>query len=119
MMPTPGWKLARGTFVGFGTYLGAYKPVRIGQRVLIGARCYIISGGHAYARRDIPITEQGFVGAAIVIEDDAWLGAHVVVLPGVTIGCGAIIGAGSVVTRDVPAWEVWAGVPAKFLKVRP
>ena len=61
----------------------------------------------------------GQVKAPVVIEDDVWLGTHVVVLPGVTIGKGAIIGASSVVTKDIPAYEVWAGVPAKFIKRRP
>jgi acetyltransferase-like isoleucine patch superfamily enzyme len=61
---------------------------------------------------------QGFVGAPIVLEADVWLGTHVVVLPGVTIGRGAIVAAGSVVNRDVPAHEIWGGAPARFLKRR-
>ena len=58
---------------------------------------------------DIAIKDQGFEGAPITIEDDVWLGTHVVVLPGVTIGRGAIVSAGSVVNRDIPAWEIWGG----------
>lgn len=53
-----------------------------------------------------------------VIEDRVWLGAHVVVLRGVRIGAGAIVAAGAVVTRDIPAGEIWGGVPAKFLRKR-
>ena len=111
--------LGEKVFIGRNTYLGVYKPVRIGNCVLIGAYSYLISANHNFERRDIPIREQGFSGAPIVIEDDAWLGTHVVVLPGVTIGRGAVIGAGSVVTCDVPAWQIWGGVPARFIRARP
>lgn len=111
--------LGEKVFIGRDTYLGVYKPIHIGRRVLVGAYCYLISANHNIERRDIPIVEQGFTGAPIVIEDDAWLGTHVVVLPGVTIGRGAVIGASSVVTCDIPAWEIWGGVPARFIKQRP
>ena len=56
--------------------------------------------------------------APLIVEDEAWIGAHVVVLAGVRIGRGAVIGAGSVVTRDVPDMAVVAGVPAKLLRDR-
>ncbi len=111
--------LGAGAYVGRNTFLGAYRPLSIGDRALVGAYCYIISANHRYERRDVPIREQGFTGAPIVIEEDAWLGTHVVVLPGVTIGRGAIIAAGSVVNRDVPAWQIWGGMPARFIKERP
>jgi acetyltransferase-like isoleucine patch superfamily enzyme len=105
--------------VGQNTYLGVHLPIQTGKQVMIGAYSHLTSANHCFARRDIPIQEQGFVGAPIVIEDEAWLGTHVVVLPGVKIGKGAMIGAGSVVTKDVPAWEIWGGVPARFIKMRP
>jgi acetyltransferase-like isoleucine patch superfamily enzyme len=54
----------------------------------------------------------------VVLEDDVWLGAGVTVMPGVTIHTGAVIGAGSVVTKDVSAYEIWAGVPAKKIGER-
>ena len=111
--------IKRNTYIARNTYIGVFQPISIGERVLIGAYSYIISANHCYERRDIPIAEQGFVGAPIVIEDDAWLGTHVVVLPGVSIGKGAIVAACSVVTKDIPAYEVWGGVPAKFIKNRP
>jgi acetyltransferase-like isoleucine patch superfamily enzyme len=106
-------------FVGRNTYLGVYQPIHIGKHVLIGAYSYIISSNHNIERRDIPINDQGSIGAPIIIEEGAWLGTHVVVLPGVKIGQGAVIGAGSVVTSNVPAWEIWGGVPARFIKLRP
>ncbi|TDH69510.1 hypothetical protein CCR75_005048 [Bremia lactucae] len=56
------------------------------------------------------------LGKAITIEDDVWIGGNAVILPGMTIGYGAVIGAGSVVTKDVPPMSVYAGNPAKFIK---
>jgi len=106
-------------YIARNTYIGIFQPISIGAFAQIGAYSYIISANHSYEKRDIPIRLQGYVGAPIVIEDDAWLGTHVVVLPGVTIGKGAIVAAGSVVNRDIPQYEVWGGVPAKFLKNRP
>lgn len=105
-------------FLGRNSYLGVFQPIHIGANALIGAYAYIISANHRHNRLDIPIRDQGYVGAPIRIEDDAWLGTHVVVLPGVTIGKGAVVAAGSVVTKDIPPYEVWGGVPAKFLKAR-
>lgn len=105
--------------IGRNTYLGVFQPVSIGRSSMIGAYSYIISASHVYARRDVPMRDQGFVGAPVVIEEDVWLGTHVVVLPGVTIGQGAIIAAGSIVNKDIPPYEVWGGAPARFLKQRP
>lgn len=107
------------TYIGRNTFLGAHEPITIGKYVLIGAYCYITSANHQYQSRELPIGLQGFIGAPITIEDCVWLGTRVVVLPGVTIGEGAIVGAGSVVTKDIPPYEIWAGVPAKFIKKRP
>ncbi len=105
-------------FLGSNCRINVYDDIRIGARVLIGANSYLTTNNHEYRQRDVPIQSQGFTGAPITIGDDVWLGCNVVVLPGVTIGNGAVIGAGSVVTRDVPAGEVWAGVPARKIKAR-
>lgn len=106
-------------FVGRSVYLGVYQPISIGSSSLIGAYSYLISANHSFARRDVPIRDQGFVGAPITIEDDVWLGTHVVVLPGVHIGRGAIVAAGSIVNRDIPPFQIWGGAPARFIKERP
>ena len=103
-------------FVGRNTYLGAWKPIWIGNDSLIGAYCYIISGNHRFDQRDLPIRVQGYEGEPITIGRGVWLGAHVVVLPGVTIGDKAVVGAGSVVTSSIPGAEVWAGVPARRIR---
>lgn len=108
-----------GAYIGRNTVISVYSPITIGKEVLIGAYSYIVSSNHNYERRDLPIWTQGVIEAPIIIEDGVWIGAHVIVLPGVTIGEGAIIGAGSVVSKNIPPYEIWAGVPAKFIKKRP
>lgn len=115
----PRLTLKSNVFIGRNTYLGVYKPITVGDYTIIGAYSYIISANHCFAQRNIPIVQQGFSGAPVTIEDDVWVGTHVVVLPGVTIGKGAIIAAGSIVNKDVPPYEIWGGSPAKFLKARP
>ncbi|MBD2107739.1 glycosyltransferase [Nodosilinea sp. FACHB-13] len=106
------------SYIGRNTYIGVFKPISIGECVLIGSYCYIISANHNYETCSIPIIDQGYVGAPITIEDDVWIGTHVVVLPNVTIGKGAVIAAHSLVNKSIPPYEVWGGIPAKFLKKR-
>jgi acetyltransferase-like isoleucine patch superfamily enzyme len=103
-------------FIGRNTYLGAWKPISIGSDTLIGAYCYIISANHRFAAPDVPVRMQGYDGAPITIGRNVWLGAHVIVLPGVIIGDNAVVGAGSVVTTSVPEGEIWAGVPARRIR---
>ena len=103
-------------FVGRNTYLGAWKPISIGSDTLIGAYCYIISANHRFAAPDVPVRIQGYDGAPITIGRNVWLGAHVIVLPGVIIGDNAVVGAASVVTSSVPGAEIWAGVPARRIR---
>ena len=67
---------------------------------------------------DIPITAQGHVPSFVRIEDDVWIGARVVILPGVTVHTGAVIGAGAVVGKDVPPYAVVVGVPARVIRYR-
>ncbi|NUN63507.1 glycosyltransferase [Pseudanabaena biceps] len=109
----------KSVFIGRNTYIGVFQPVSIGDNTLIGAYSYIISANHSFKNRDIPIRNQGFTGAPIAIEDDVWIGTHVVILPNVTIGKGAIIAAHSLVNKNIPSYEIWGGVPAKFIKKRP
>lgn len=115
----PNISIRHNAYIGRNSFFAVYHPITIGAFAQIAAYCYIVGANHGYSRRDIPIMEQGLVGGPISICDDAWLGTHVVVMPGVTIGKGAIVAAGAVVTKDIPPYEVWGGVPAKFLKDRP
>lgn len=91
----------------------------IGNDVLIAPNVSILSRMHEFARTDIPMSLQGYrPEKGVVIGDDVWLGRNVVVLPGVNIGKGVIVGAGAVVTKDIPDYAIVAGVPAKVVKMR-
>jgi acetyltransferase-like isoleucine patch superfamily enzyme len=92
----------------------------VGKNVLIAGMSYLIAGGnHGTDRMDIPIIRQPMVQkGGIRIEDNAWIGAGVVVLDGVTVGHDAVVGAGSVITRSIPPFAIAAGVPAKVVKMR-
>ena len=113
-----GARLTIGDNVGMSsTRLWVHNSVTIGDNVKIGA-CVLITDTDAHpmdymARRN---TNEGTKSAPIVIEDDVWIGAHSVVLKGVTIGARSIIGAGSVVTRSIPADCVAAGNPCRVIR---
>jgi acetyltransferase-like isoleucine patch superfamily enzyme len=92
--------------------------VDIGDDCLIGFENVIITSTHRSEALDKPIRNQGMFSASVHIGDDVWTGCRVVILPGVTIGDHAIIGAGSVVTSDVPEWAIVGGVPARFIRDR-
>lgn len=89
--------------------------ITIGNNVLIGPNVVIRASNHKYDRADIPIREQGHSGGKIVIEDDVWIGANIVVTTNVTIGKGAVVAAGAVVTHDVAPNSIVGGVPAKII----
>ena len=111
--------------IGEGSYIqprviitSAVQPISIGRRVLAASYCAFYSYDHGIVASsrivDQPLVSKG----PIVVEDDVWLGAGVKVLANVTIGQGAVVGAGSVVTKDVPAGAIAAGMPARVLKYR-
>ncbi len=116
----PGAKLTIGEHVGMSsTRMWIHDSVTIGDNVKIGA-CVLITDTDAHpldylARRT---SNDGTKSAPIVIEDDVWVGAHSIILKGVTIGARSIIGAGSVVTKSIPADCVAAGNPCKVIKIR-
>jgi len=94
-------------------------PVHIGRDVMMGPRCILLASSHRVDDTSRPMNQQGFLDdRPIVIEDDVWIGAGSIVLPGRRIGRGAIIGAGSVVTRHVPPYVVVAGNPAVIIRHR-
>ena len=85
----------------------------------MGPEVIIWSVGHRFDRTDIPINQQGTTEQKPVkIGDDVWIGQRVIIMPGVKIEDHAVIGAGSIVTKDISAWSVVAGVPASVLKTR-
>jgi len=91
-------------------------PVKVGNDVRLAQNVVLSGLNHNYDKIDSPINVQGVSTKPIVIEDESWIGANVVVVPGVTIGKHSIVAAGSVVTKNVPEYSVAAGNPARILK---
>lgn len=106
------------TWIGQQVFMHAAGGIRIGARVGIGPAVKILTSQHREAGREVPVLFSPLEMAPVVIADDADLGIGAIVLPGVKIGAGAIVGAGSIVTRDVPAYAVVAGSPARILRHR-
>lgn len=102
--------------IGINAKLGI---VHIGNNVMMAPECVIITSNHKFDRLDIPMCEQGAEpDKPVYIEDDVWIGYRVTILPGVKIGKGAIVGAGAIVTKDVPENAIVGGNPARVIKYR-
>jgi acetyltransferase-like isoleucine patch superfamily enzyme len=108
------------TYIQSGCILNAFVGnITIGANCMIAPRCAFTPYQHSLVdtrrpMREQPLTSQG----DIVIEDDVWLGLHVCVMDNVTIGRGAIVGAGAVVTKDIPPYAIAHGVPARVIRFR-
>lgn len=99
--------LSRGKIVG---------PVTIGKNVTVGGGAQITGLTHNYQDVNVPIQRQGVTASRCTIEDDVWIGGNTAIIQGITVGTHCIIGAGSVVTRNVPPYSVVAGNPARVIK---
>jgi acetyltransferase-like isoleucine patch superfamily enzyme len=97
---------------------GSNVGVKIGSNVMIAPGCCIVVFNHGAKLGSTPMIQQPIVEAAITIHDDVWIAANCTITKGVTIGTGAIIGANSVVTKDVIPFSIVGGVPAKLIKMR-
>ena len=104
--------LGEEVFLGRGVEIDISLRLTIGSHVLIAPGCFITDHAHRHVIGRT-IASQGCVSQAVTIGDDVWLGVNTVVLAGVTIGTGAVVGAGSVVTRDVAPMTVVVGAPAR------
>lgn len=109
--------------IGEGSWIGSYSNLRpvnnkiiIGKNVLIAQMVSIISDQYDYEKVDSLIKKGQIKGRNIVIEDDVWIGAGSIILPGVNIGKHSVVGAGSVVTKSIPQYCVVVGNPAKIIK---
>jgi acetyltransferase-like isoleucine patch superfamily enzyme len=107
------------TWVGQQCFFHSAGGLTIGSRVGIGPGVKIITSKHREAGRDTPILFSPIELAPVVIEDDADIGIGSIVLPGVSIGKGAQIGAGAVVSHDIPAYHIASGVPSQVKRERP
>jgi acetyltransferase-like isoleucine patch superfamily enzyme len=110
-------RLAEFVYVGNGCVIG--RNVSIGRYTMLAPRVSIVGADH---RMDVPGRPMIFAGRPeqkpTVIGDDAWIGVGAVVMQGVTIGRGAVIGANAIVTKDVPPYEIWVGIPARRISER-
>ena len=106
--------------IGDHTRVGLHNtiigPVIIGNHVNLAQGITVTALNHNFEDSDKRIDEQGVSTSAVIIEDDIWVGANAVILPGVTIGHHSVVAAGAVVTKDVPPHSLVAGVPAKIIK---
>lgn len=109
--------------LGSGSGLGRGSQVYgaiIGDNVMVGPEVVLLKDNHRYADSDLPIQSQGLTEIAPpIIEDWAWIGQRAIILPGRRVGRGAIVGAGAVVTHDVPPFEIVGGNPARSIGRRP
>jgi acetyltransferase-like isoleucine patch superfamily enzyme len=109
--------IGRGTSISGACVISAVRMVFLEEDVLLARNVYISDHIHKYTQTTMPILAQGLDKMRpVLIKRGAWLGQNVVVCPGVTIGQGAVIGANSVVTQDIPAFSVAVGAPARIVK---
>jgi galactoside O-acetyltransferase len=104
-----------GAGINVRTYLDGNGEIEIGQNTLLSPGVQVLSANHVFDDPKVPVRFQGGIYGKVTMGEDCWLGTNVVVLPGVTIGRGAVVGAGAVVTKDIPAYGIALGVPAKVV----
>lgn len=103
--------------IGKNSYISSY--VKIGKHVMMGPECFIYTRNHKFSDLSKPMCFQGFDEyKPVSIGNDVWIGGRVTILPGIKIGDGCIIGAGSIVTKNVEPYSIVAGNPAKKIKSR-
>jgi acetyltransferase-like isoleucine patch superfamily enzyme len=110
-----GLKIGDDTYIGPRCIIGAGGGINIGSNVTMGAGVELLAENHRFEDIDLLISEQGVTRQGINIENNVWLGNRVIVLDGIRIGTGAVVGAGSVVTRDLPPYSIAVGNPARVM----
>ncbi|MEA3360565.1 MAG: acyltransferase [Thermodesulfobacteriota bacterium] len=111
-------KLGKNSSLNQGVLIDGYGGVEIGSGVRIAPYSVINTADHNFADLSKRIMEQGYICAKVVIEDDVWVGTHVCINKGVTIGKGYVIRSGSVVTKDIPPYSIAVGIPCCVIKKR-
>jgi maltose O-acetyltransferase len=107
-----------GNYSELGTNCIIQSNTHIGDNVIMGPDVKIYTRNHNFESLEIPIQDQGHTNEFVNIGNDVWLGASVIITPGVNIGNHVIIAAGAVVTKDIPDYAIAGGIPAKVIKYR-
>lgn len=111
--------LGDGSSISNNCFLSGSKAgIHIGAKVMIAPNCVLVAFDHGYHDLEIPMIDQPYQDAPIVIEDDVWIAANCTITKGVRLGHGCIVGANSVVTRDVEPFTIVGGVPARLIGSR-
>jgi len=113
-------RIGKNTYINSGTVIYTGNGVKIGDNVLIAANCTLASLNHEYRSKDKKILKQGFMPSkgGILIENDVWIGANTVILDGTIIRRGAVVGAGSVVRKELKEYGIYAGNPIRLIGLR-
>ena len=115
-LPHAGIRIGQDCLIGEFNVLRGQGGITLGDRVYTSPLVQLVAVNHVFADAERPFIEQGITAQGIVVEDDVWIGAGAIITDGVHIGRGAVVAAGAVVTGDVPARSVVAGVPARVVK---
>lgn len=113
-----GLRIGNNSNIGPYNYVGCSGQITIGDNVLVGQRVHFAAENHVFEDTSRPMRDQGVKSESITIEDDCWIGSGSIILDGVTVGKGAIVAAGAVVTHNVPPYKIVGGVPARIIKSR-
>jgi acetyltransferase-like isoleucine patch superfamily enzyme len=113
----PNINIQNDIFIGTNTEFNIRKSIKIESNCLIASGVKFIDHDHGFSKENFMNKQLG-IEKGIVIHEDVWIGANAIILKGVEINTGAIVAAGAVVTKSIPAYEIWGGVPAKKLAVR-
>lgn len=113
-------RIVSGTHLGInsGAYINGVGGIQFGNHVLIGNNVTISSGEHPINGAQPPIFSRLAIPKKIVINDDVWIGAGAVIMPGITLAKGTVIGANAVVTKDTEEYSIYVGVPARKIRNR-
>lgn len=113
-----GLVMGKNSSIGPHGYIGCSGKIVIGENVMFGPKCSLFAENHVFEDSDETIKSQGVAQKGITIEDDCWIGSNCIILDGVTIGKGSVIGAGSLITKDVPPKSVVVDKRDKHIKNR-
>ncbi len=110
--------ISEGVRIGLYSVLNGGDSIFLGKKTLVSGFVYLQTSMHKFDSLGVAVQDQGFVHAPVKLEEDTWLGTHVVILPGVTIGTKSIVGSNAVVSKNVLPNQVVVGIPAKSIKNR-